>query len=189
MSELRGPSDQALLSGEDPDGADFALFYRRHVRTLFAELARHRVDAAAAADVVAETFLSALVSRRSFDGARGTSEAWLLAIMNHRLADHYRRSSRAQRLQERLRAELPPLSDEDHRAYEELVARSGPAAADGALGTAIASLPDTRRRALIARVILEWPYNAIGRALNISEVTARQHVSRGLSALRRDIVD
>jgi len=46
-------------------------------------------DRSAAEDLVQETFLAALKSRGSFSG--GSSEAtWLVGILKHKIADHYR---------------------------------------------------------------------------------------------------
>ena len=50
-------------------------------------------DQARAEDLVQETFLAALKQRDSFSG--GSSEAtWLVAILKHKIIDHFRRQSR-----------------------------------------------------------------------------------------------
>jgi len=50
-------------------------------------------DRSAAEDMVQETFLAALNSRGSFSG--GSSEAtWLVGILKHKIADHYRHQAR-----------------------------------------------------------------------------------------------
>jgi len=52
--------------------------------------ALHRVhDAAAAEELVQETFLAALQSRDSFDG-RSALRTWLTGILRHKIADHFR---------------------------------------------------------------------------------------------------
>ena len=49
-------------------------------------------DRFAAEDLVQETFLAALKSRRSFIG--GSSEAtWLVGVLKHKIADHFRRQA------------------------------------------------------------------------------------------------
>lgn len=55
-------------------------------------LARLR-DAALAEDAVQETFLAALKNRREFEG-RSSERSWLLGILKHKIADHFRRSAR-----------------------------------------------------------------------------------------------
>jgi RNA polymerase sigma-70 factor (ECF subfamily) len=50
-------------------------------------------DRSAAEDLVQETFLAALKSRESFSG--GSSEAtWLVGILKHKVADHFRHQAR-----------------------------------------------------------------------------------------------
>ncbi len=50
-------------------------------------------DRSAAEDLVQETFLAALKSRGAFSG--GSSEAtWLVGILKHKIADHYRHQAR-----------------------------------------------------------------------------------------------
>jgi RNA polymerase sigma factor (sigma-70 family) len=188
MSDHSHLSDAVLLCGDDPEGTRFAAFYRRHVRELVGYLARSGVDAATAADVVAETFLTALQRRDSFDSGRGTSHAWLHGIMRHKLADQRRHHWRSKRLQGRLQSELPRLTDHDVELYDALAdcATVG-SMADGRVATAIAALPPTQRLAVEARIVRDESYTTIARALRISELTARQRVSRGLDALRRDL--
>jgi RNA polymerase sigma-70 factor (TIGR02943 family) len=50
-------------------------------------------DRAAAEDIVQETFLAALKNRESYSG--GSSEAtWLVGILKHKVADHFRHQAR-----------------------------------------------------------------------------------------------
>jgi RNA polymerase sigma-70 factor (ECF subfamily) len=63
----------------------------QHGEFLF-RFAMHRVGGAAAAeDVVQETFLAALESRASFDG-RSSFRTWLTSILRHKIADRLRRA-------------------------------------------------------------------------------------------------
>jgi RNA polymerase sigma-70 factor, ECF subfamily len=50
---------------------------------------------------------------------------------------------------------------------------------------AIAALPRRQALAVLMRVVEEQPYAAVARALGCSEITARIHVMRGRSRLRR----
>lgn len=179
--------DGALLGDRDPTGELFATFYRRHVRTLFAQLARQGVDAATAADVVAETFLTALVRRESFDERRGSGEAWLVGIARHKLGDHRRRSQRLRRLAGRLEVELPALVEDDVERYRWLQGDAHGDVDDPRIAAAIDALPERQRRAVIGRVVQEQPYDALARSLRTSETGARKQVSRGLAALRRNL--
>lgn len=62
-------------------------------------------DRSAAEDMVQETFLAALKDRGTFSGA--SSEAtWLVGILKHKIADHFRRKARE-----------APLTEEDLREH------------------------------------------------------------------------
>ncbi|HET6506931.1 MAG TPA: sigma-70 family RNA polymerase sigma factor [Baekduia sp.] len=190
MSQYEGLSDEALLYGSDPDGARFAAFYQRHVRELFATLARSGVEASVAADVVAETFLSALQHRESFNSGRGSGRQWLRGIMANKLSDHWRQTRRSRRLVERLGAELPTLTAADMDGYEALLHQSdAEPLAEVRVTAAIAALSEPQRDVVLARVVREEPYVAIADSMDTTEPAVRQHLSRGLRALRRRLTD
>ena len=50
-------------------------------------------DAATAEDLVQETFLAALKSRKNFQ-RRSAARTWLTAILKHKIVDYYRKKSR-----------------------------------------------------------------------------------------------
>ncbi|HYG79948.1 MAG TPA: sigma factor, partial [Pyrinomonadaceae bacterium] len=50
-------------------------------------------DASLAEDVVQETLLAALQAYENF-GGRGSERTWLVGILKHKVADHFRRLSR-----------------------------------------------------------------------------------------------
>jgi DNA-directed RNA polymerase specialized sigma24 family protein len=54
---------------------------------------------------------------------------------------------------------------------------------------ALSYLPDDQARAVQARIVDEHEYEDIARELRTSEAVVRQRVSRGLSALRRQVED
>ena len=65
----------------------------RHGDYLFRYAMLRVRDRSAAEDLVQETFLAALKSRGGFSG--GSSEAtWLVGILKHKIADHYRHQAR-----------------------------------------------------------------------------------------------
>jgi RNA polymerase sigma-70 factor (ECF subfamily) len=190
MSAIDLLPDEALLTNGDPTGELFATFYRRYARALFVHLAREALDPQTAADVVAETFLTALRCRTSFDPERGCAAAWLAGIARHRLADQRRRTRRLRRLASRLQVELPALVQADLDSYEALRhAEAQEGVADPQIAAAIEALPRRQRQAVIARVVHEEAYHDIARSLRTSELSARQHVSRGLAALRRSLTE
>src|SRR5215471_14626288 len=50
-------------------------------------------DSAVAEDLVQETLLAALKAFERFQG-RGSERTWLMGIMKHKIADHFRRAQR-----------------------------------------------------------------------------------------------
>jgi RNA polymerase sigma-70 factor (ECF subfamily) len=167
-------SDEALLQAARRDAEAFAEFYRRHARPLAGYLVRRTGDAEAAADLLAETFASALTGLDRFDPSRGDGAAWLYGIARHQLAHRARRGAVEERARRRLRMERLELSDADLRAIE---------ACDDAT-VAMEGLPPDQRAAVHARVVQEQDYAQIAAASGSTEPAVRQRVSRGLATLR-----
>jgi len=83
MRTARAVTDEALLHSGDPE--DFGRFYDRHVGAVYAYLAGRTQDAAAAAELTARTFSTALDDRARFRAAGGSAEVWLFAIAQRKL--------------------------------------------------------------------------------------------------------
>jgi RNA polymerase sigma-70 factor, ECF subfamily len=76
-----------------PGAADPSEWVDRYGDYLFRYAMLRLRDRSTAEDLVQETFLAALKNRDSFSG--GSSEAtWLVGILKHKIADHFRRQSR-----------------------------------------------------------------------------------------------
>lgn len=176
-------SDADLLSNTSDPAESFAVFYRRHVTALLRFAAGRGLSADSAADVVAETFLAALDGRTRYRPERESARLWLLAIGSRRIADMYRQRSSEGRRDERLRSEAIVLTSVDRDSYAALLGNAG-AGLD-----ALADLPDVQQRAIRARVLEDREYADIADALGLSQPATRQHVSRGLAALRRNLKD
>jgi RNA polymerase sigma factor (sigma-70 family) len=175
VTNLHRLTDAELLRARDPQGDAFAEFYRRQVDHVLRFLAARGLDAWTAADVTTETFIAALRGRRRFDAGRGDALTWLLGIARNKSADIARRSQREARLVARIRRERPAVVDEDIAAYQALQRDVLAECAD---------LTSLQRAALEARIVKDRSYADVGHALGVSEVAARQHVSRGLAVLR-----
>jgi len=105
-----------------------------------------------------------------------------LAITSRRIADQYRRQGSEDRRSERLRTEAIVLTQIDRDSYDRLLEDGEERALN-----ALADLPPIQQETLRARVVEEREYADIAEALGLSQPAARQHVSRGLSILRRKL--
>jgi RNA polymerase sigma factor (sigma-70 family) len=160
--------------------ADIEELYRSHARRIAGYLMRATGDPEVAADLTAETFAAALLSRGRYRADMGAPTTWLYAIAAHKLKD-WRRSGYAEdRARRRLRIERPALDEADVAEFTRL---ADEVRADALLD----ELPADQRSALRARVLDGRAYDEIAVAEGISEAAVRQRVSRGLSSLRQRI--
>ena len=165
-------SDAELMRAA-ADASAFAELYRRHVEAVYGWF-RRRVEWAAA-DLTAETFAQAWLSRRRFRDQRdGSALPWLLGIARNVLRESARKDRVETRARERLGLPVD-LSVEDGftRVDDRLSLRN-------ALGAALGDLPDHERRALELRVVDDLPYEAVAARLSIRPAAARLRVSRAL---------
>ncbi len=137
------------------DRQALAALYERYLPSVWRYVhAKLRGDESASRDVVSDTFLQVVRSRRSFDGRVGTVSGWLMGIARHKVADHWRARSRAP----------DPLSTDP------VVSGGDPALAievqehRQAVASVMARLPDEQRQ------VLEWKY--------IEEVSTREIAAR-----------
>lgn len=173
-------SDGDLLSDRSSPADSYAAFYRRHVDAVIRYAASRGLRAEEAADVVSETFLSALAGRHSYRPQRESARFWLLAIASRRIADLHRASNASLRREAKLRTEAIVLTQGDRESYAALLELEADPAAD-----LLAELPSLQQRALRARVLDDREYADIADSLGLSQAATRQHVSRGLSRLRK----
>jgi len=171
---------QATRRGE---AEAFGELFARHRALVLAYLTR-RAGAADAADLLAETFASALLAThdgRIPDGP--TAAPWLLTIARNKLFDQHRRGRVQDAAQRKLALERVEPGDKDLARIEAIGADL-----EGALALALADdLPPDLRAALRARVLDERPYDEIARELRTTESAVRQRVSRALRRLRHDL--
>jgi RNA polymerase sigma-70 factor (ECF subfamily) len=167
-------TDAQLIRAADADA--FGELYRRHAGSVFGWF-RPRLEWAAA-DLTAETFAQAWLSRRRFrDEREGSALPWLLGIARNVLRDSMRRD----RIETRARAKLNlPLDLAAEDGYGEVEERLSPR---DALVEALHDLPEHERRALELRVVDELPYPEVAARLAIRPAAARLRVSRALRRL------
>jgi RNA polymerase sigma factor (sigma-70 family) len=165
-------TDAELLRARDARA--FGELYDRHAGGVYEWFAR-RV-AWAAADLTAETFARAWLSRRRFrDDRDGDALPWLLGIGRNVL----RESARQDRVETAARARLGlPVQLEDEFAHVDERLSPRPS-----LRAALAELPPHERQALELRVVDELSYDDVARSLRIRPAAARLRVSRALRRL------
>lgn len=175
--------DDALLAEQRPGhaGTAFAVFYARHERAVLAYFRRRVPASDTAADLAAETFAQALVSRRRYrsrDG--GSAVAWLFGIAANVLGRSVRRGQVQDRARRRIGLTELVLDDHQLEAIERLGDDSGALAA-------LEQLPADQRDAVRARILDDSAYPDVAARLKVTEAVARKRVSRGLATLRRQL--
>src|SRR5215212_5960219 len=148
-------TDADLLQAARSDPAAFAELYQRHAPGVFRWLERRARHIAA--DLTAETFAQAWLSRRRFRDRRGGSALpWLLGIAQNVLNESLRRDCVEARA--RLRLGLPPtVTGDDLERVDERLSRNR------ALAAAVDALPAHERAALELRVGEELTYDEVAR--------------------------
>jgi RNA polymerase sigma-70 factor (ECF subfamily) len=179
VADERNDTDLLLASRTNP--ATFVELYRRHAEDLLRYFARRTLDPEAAAELTAETFAEAFVSRGRYTQVEGVNGvAWLYGIARHQLGRFFRAGRVEAVARRRLGMPERPLPTDDYERIEDLVDF---APIREALVDALGALTEDQRQALQLRVIDELPYPEVAARLSCAEATARQRVSRGLRRL------
>ena len=94
----------------EPDRAAFLAFYQEAVPEVYGYFLHRCGDSTTAEDLTSETFLAAV---RNLDDGRPVplDVPWVIGVARHKLADHWRRRARENRLRDAL--EQDPEPDED----------------------------------------------------------------------------
>jgi RNA polymerase sigma factor (sigma-70 family) len=178
--ELAVKSDARLLQEARTDAGAFREVYDRYAAGVYGFHLRRTRDPDAAHDLAAETFAQAWLARTRFrDEAGGSAGPWLYAIARYLLLASVRRQKLERSACERLtvfdRLEHEPSEVEPVAAW-----------LDG-LDEALDDLPQSQREAIELRVFSDLDYAGVADALGTTPQAARVRVSRGLSALRRQL--
>jgi RNA polymerase sigma-70 factor (ECF subfamily) len=173
-------ADEELLRLAGRDAEAFAVFYRRHVRSIVVFFERRTACRATATDLTAETFAQAYVSRHRYHSTGAPAEAWLAAIARHLLAHFIRDAEVADRARRRLGMRPVPAGDE---SLEQLVECLDAQRTGASLHLAMGELTHGVADAVRLRVIDGLAYAEVAACLGCTEAAARQRVARGLSHL------
>jgi RNA polymerase sigma-70 factor (ECF subfamily) len=170
-------TDDALLTSGDLE--DFGRFYDRYARSMLGFFQRRTGDPEVAADLTAETFAAALVSRSRYQPQEAGAAAWLFSIAHRKLADYLRRGRAEARMRARLGMQPVPVEAED----VELIRWLGEEVAT----QIVDELPADQRDAIRAHILEDRGYEEIATSRQVSEATVRKRVSRGLRVLRERV--
>lgn len=170
--------DAELLEAGSPE--DFGIFYDRHARAVLGFLYRKTADPETAADLTAETFAQAFLSRRRYREAGSGARGWLFGIAHHQLRKSLRRRRVEDKARRRLGMERVPVDEVSFERIEEL---ADFAPVREAIRQALDSVSPKLAQAVLLRIGHELPYPEVARRLRCSESAARVRVARGLAKL------
>jgi RNA polymerase sigma-70 factor (ECF subfamily) len=174
-------TDGELLRRAPLDSADFEELYRRHEAIVTTFVARRARNAELTADLVAETFATALLKADRFRDDGDSAVGWLLGIARNHLLFALRKGRADVKARRRLGAEPVTSSDGALERVEELIDAQ---AAGPHLRRALEALPQNQREAVEAYVLDEHSYTEAATDLGIPQAAVRKRVSRGLARLR-----
>lgn len=191
-TEQRGPGGCVGGDLESPE-----IWVDRYGSQLYRFVLARVRDAAAAEEVVQDTFLAALACGRSFEG-RSSTKTWLLGIARHKTVDYFRQRSR-----ERASGDMMMASDADPDSFDGggnwtvepgAWGRNPEDAVDGAmvmqqLRRALSQLSPTLADAFVLREIDDVDPDDICRILGCTRATLWVRLHRARAKLRRALVE
>ena len=160
-------------------------FYRRHVSAVAAFVARRVGDADSVADVVSNTFLSAIRGAPGFDRRRSpdTARFWLLGIARREVANLHGSAGRQKALVRRAQGR-PQLSEDETARIDELIdaQRLAPE-----IQAALDELSPAVREAFLLVAADGVPQADAADVLGISHVALRARLARARLHLRHHL--
>jgi RNA polymerase sigma-70 factor (ECF subfamily) len=172
--------EQALVARARADPAAFAELYRRYLPRVHAFAYRRTGVVEVAEDITSAAFERALRNLGAFTWRGGGFGPWLFRIASNEIADHYRRTGRAQSL--RAAGVFAELAAGEHPdPAEELDARD----AVGAMLAAMDRLSPRYQRALELRYLAGLSPQEAAAAFGTSRATMAVVVHRATRALRK----
>lgn len=182
MSSLRTLQKPFKATSSIDEVQSFTELYDKYSHQLLRYFVKRTYDIDMSADLVAETYATAIECRNKF---RGTSDdeavAWLFGIARKKLSRALKKGQSERKALRRLKINPPEITDDDRDRIEVLCdlprLRSK-------LTYALADLSHEQRHALHLRIVEELSYNEIADKLFISQEAARLRVSRGLRSLK-----
>lgn len=181
MNSVPEPSDAVLIAASRSDPERFGLIFERHHAAILSYL-RRRVGPQEAADLAAETFVTAFRTRARYEVEHEGARPWLFGIATNLLRHHWRRERR------RLRAYARTGRDPVESGIEEAEDRADAERAWPRLARALASLPRAEREVLLLHVWADLSQTEIAQALEIPVGTVYSRLSRARARIREGLL-
>jgi RNA polymerase sigma factor (sigma-70 family) len=174
--------DSELIAGSCAEPGMFSEIFGRHHRELYRYL-RHRVGADLAADLAAETFVTAFGRRGAYRPEGADARPWLYGIAHNLLRNHRRQERR--RLAAYARHGAGPVADAGALAEFSLAdARADAAAVSARLAPVLARMHAGDRDVLLLVAWADMSYAEVAEALAIPVGTVRSRLNRAPRQLR-----
>jgi RNA polymerase sigma factor (sigma-70 family) len=174
--------DGELIAGSMANPGVFADIFDRHHGELYRYL-RRQVGADLAADLAAETFVTAFARRGNYRPQSTDARPWLYGIAHNLLRNHRRQQRR--RLAAYARHGAEPVADADSEAEFALAdSRADAVAVSARLEQILARMADRDREVLQLIVWAEMSYAEVAQALGIPLGTVRSRLNRARRELR-----
>jgi RNA polymerase sigma factor (sigma-70 family) len=175
-------TDGELMERSVACPASFAGLFDRHHGELYRYL-RRRAGPSLAADIAAETFLTAFARRDRYRPDGQGVRPWLYGIAHNLLRKHSR-GERRQWLAYARHGEMPDVDPSAADAFGDADRRADAAAAAARIGPVLAGLPAGDRDVLLLFAWADMSYADIASTLQIPVGTVRSRLYRARQQLR-----
>lgn len=163
---------------------DFARVYDEHHRSVQAAAFRILGDHAKAQDVTQDVFLKLWRAPEKFDRKRGELGSYLRLMARSRALDLWREGQAAGRASDRLKL---VVAQEEPRVEERPATLAQREDERGAVRSALRTLPDAQREALVLAYWGGLTADQIARRADVPLGTAKSRIRLGLAKLRDEL--
>jgi RNA polymerase sigma-70 factor (ECF subfamily) len=150
--------------------------YGRYATLVF-HIGQQSLDRAAAEELVQEVFLAVWRGAGSFDPAQGDFKPWLLRLTHWKILNELRRRRRHP-------VGNDPEDDDAVDADPGPEERAGQSENEQLVQSALASLPDKQRQAVMLAFLNDMTHQQVASALDVPLGTAKTRIRSGLQILR-----